>query len=105
MSINLESTTPTSRLRPDTLAASVTILLVANIVQRSIGFGRGILFCRWLSPDELGTWEMAYSFLLLGSAGRRARACRGRSADIWNVTASAGSSARFCGGRRSGRLC
>lgn len=54
-------------MRPDTLAASVTILLVANIVQRSIGFGRGILFCRWLSPDELGTWDMAYSFLLLAA--------------------------------------
>ena len=45
----------------------MTILLVANIVQRSIGFGRGILFCRWLSPDELGAWEMAYSFLLLAA--------------------------------------
>lgn len=57
----------TSCLQPDTLAVSVTILLVANIVQRSIGFGRGILFCRWLTPDELGTWEMAYSFLLLAA--------------------------------------
>jgi O-antigen/teichoic acid export membrane protein len=54
-------------LRPDTLAVSVTILLLANLVQRSIGFGRGILFCRWLTPEELGTWEMAYSFLLLAS--------------------------------------
>ncbi|HVT30348.1 MAG TPA: oligosaccharide flippase family protein, partial [Lacipirellulaceae bacterium] len=54
-------------LRPDTLAASVTILLAANLVQRTIGFGRGVLFCRWLTPDELGTWDMAYSFLLLAS--------------------------------------
>ena len=61
------NTKSSSRMRPDTLAASVTILLVANIVQRSIGFGRGILFCRWLSPDELGTWDMAYSFLLLAA--------------------------------------
>ncbi len=61
------STQPTNRLRPDTLAASVAILLVANLVQRSIGFGRGVLFCRWLAPDELGTWEMAYSFLLLAA--------------------------------------
>ncbi len=42
-------------------------MLLANIVQRSIGFGRGILFCRWLTPDELGTWDMAYSFLLLAA--------------------------------------
>lgn len=64
----MESESPEHRhLRPDTLAASVTILLVANVIQRSIGFGRGILFCRWLTPDELGTWEMAYSFLLLAA--------------------------------------
>src|SRR2546423_4669118 len=63
---NSEMTKP-RRLQPDTLATSVTILLVANIVQRTIGFGRGILFCRWLSPAELGTWEMAYSFLLLAA--------------------------------------
>jgi O-antigen/teichoic acid export membrane protein len=55
------------RLAPDTLATSVTILLVANLVQRSIGFGRSLLFCRWLSREELGTWEMAYSFLLLAA--------------------------------------
>src|SRR6188474_1997218 len=60
-------TNSSPRMRPDTLATSVMILLLANIVQRSIGFGRGILFCRWLSPDELGTWEMAYSFLLLAA--------------------------------------
>jgi polysaccharide transporter, PST family len=54
-------------LRPDTLAASVAILLTANLVQRSIGFGRGVLFCRWLAPNELGAWEMAYSFLLLAA--------------------------------------
>jgi O-antigen/teichoic acid export membrane protein len=58
---------PNQHLRPDTLAVSVVILLAVNVVQRSVGFGRGILFCRWLSPDELGAWEMAYSFLLLAA--------------------------------------
>jgi len=56
-----------SRLRTDTLAASVAILLLATVVQRSVGFGRGVLFCRWLSPEMLGEWEMAYSFLLLAA--------------------------------------
>ncbi len=56
-----------SRLRTDTLAASVIILLVATVVQRTVGFGRGVLFCRWLSPETLGEWEMAYSFLLLAA--------------------------------------
>jgi PST family polysaccharide transporter len=55
------------RLRPDSLATSVAILLVVSIVQRSIGFGRGVLFCRWLTPEQLGSWEMAYSFLLLAA--------------------------------------
>jgi O-antigen/teichoic acid export membrane protein len=68
MSQATETLTKTATsLRPDTLAASVAILLVANIVQRSVGFGRGVLFCRWLTPDELGTWDMAYSFLLLAA--------------------------------------
>lgn len=52
-------------MRTDTLAASVVILIVATVIQRSVGFGRGVLFCRWLSPETLGQWDMAYSFLLL----------------------------------------
>jgi O-antigen/teichoic acid export membrane protein len=52
-------------LAADTLAESVLILLVLQFVQRVIGFGRGIVFCRWLSPEELGQWEMAFSFLML----------------------------------------
>ncbi|MBN1854586.1 MAG: lipopolysaccharide biosynthesis protein [Pirellulales bacterium] len=55
------------RLRADSLARSVVLLLGISIIQRTIGFGRGILFCRWLSPAELGLWEMAFSFLLLAA--------------------------------------
>ena len=40
-------------LTADTLAASVIILLTVTVVQRTVGFGRGILFCRWLSPESL----------------------------------------------------
>jgi len=56
-----------TRLRTDTLASSVLLLMFATVLQRSIGFGRGVLFCRWLSPETLGQWEMAYSFLLLAA--------------------------------------
>ncbi len=59
--------TANSRLRTDTLASSVLLLMVATVLQRSVGFGRGVLFCRWLSPETLGQWEMAYSFLLLAA--------------------------------------
>jgi O-antigen/teichoic acid export membrane protein len=55
------------RLAPDTLAASVLVLLAVSVVQRSVGFGRGVFFVRWLAPDELGQWDMAYSFLLLAA--------------------------------------
>jgi O-antigen/teichoic acid export membrane protein len=43
------------------------ILIGVTLIQRSVGFGRGVLFCRWLSPDTLGQWEMTYSFLLLAA--------------------------------------
>lgn len=55
------------RLAPDSLAASVFVLLAVSVIQRSVGFGRGVLFCRWLAPEELGQWDMAYSFLLLSA--------------------------------------
>lgn len=54
-------------LRPDTLSSSILILLTVAVVQRSIGFGRGVLFCRWLGAEALGHWEMAYGFLLLAA--------------------------------------
>jgi O-antigen/teichoic acid export membrane protein len=65
----INSNPPKSRrsLQADTLAASVVILLVVTVVQRTIGFGRGVLFCRWMSPEALGEWEMVYSFLMLAA--------------------------------------
>ncbi len=64
---NTNTLTENSRLCTDTLVASVVILLLVTVFQRSVGFGRGVLFCRWLSPETLGQWEMAYSFLLLAA--------------------------------------
>jgi O-antigen/teichoic acid export membrane protein len=55
------------RLQPDSLTTSILVLLVVSVVQRSVGFGRGVLFVRWLAPEELGQWDMAYSFLLLAA--------------------------------------
>jgi PST family polysaccharide transporter len=54
-------------LRTDSLADSVLILLGLTVVQRLVGFCRAILFCRWLDPEQLGRWEMAFSFLLLAA--------------------------------------
>ncbi|MBS0208466.1 MAG: lipopolysaccharide biosynthesis protein [Planctomycetes bacterium] len=50
--------------RTDTLARSVVLLLILTVLQRGIGFARGLLFCRWLSAEQLGEWELSFSFLL-----------------------------------------
>jgi PST family polysaccharide transporter len=66
----LDNSTPETARRAvqaDTLAVSVVILLVATVVQRSVGFGRSVIFCRWLTPEALGEWEMVYSFLMLAA--------------------------------------
>ncbi len=55
-------------LRTDTLADSVLILLGLTVVQRLVGFCRAVLFCRWLQPEQLGQWDMAFSFLILASS-------------------------------------
>jgi polysaccharide transporter, PST family len=54
-------------LKTDTLAASVVILLVLTVVQRMVGFLRGILFCRWLDAEQLGQWDLAFGFLMLAA--------------------------------------
>ena len=43
------------------------ILLVLTVVQRGIGFFRSILVCRWLEPEALGQWDMAFGFLGLAA--------------------------------------
>ena len=58
---------PTPGLRADTMADSAVILLSLTVVQRLVGFCREVLFCRWLPPEELGQWDMAFSFLMLAA--------------------------------------
>lgn len=53
--------------RVDSLADTVVLLLALTVVQRGIGFLRGVLFCRWLDPEQLGEWDLAYGFLLLAA--------------------------------------
>lgn len=75
-------------LKSNTLAESVAILLVMTVVQRLVGFMRGMLFCRWLDPEQLGVWDVAFGFLQLaaplavlglpGSFGRYAEQFRSR---------------------------
>jgi O-antigen/teichoic acid export membrane protein len=53
--------------RADTLVGSVLALLAVTVVQRLVGFGRGVIFCRWLTPEALGQWDLAFGFLLLAA--------------------------------------
>jgi len=57
----------TTASREQTLAASVFLMLALVALQRGIGFGRSLLFCRWLPAEELGAWDLTYSFLLLAA--------------------------------------
>lgn len=60
-----EATRPS--FKADSLADTVLILLTLTVVQRLVGFARSVLFCRWLEPEELGEWDMAWGFLLLAA--------------------------------------
>ncbi len=51
----------------ETLAQSVVLLLVLTVAQRFVGFVRGVLFCRYLDPQSLGEWDLAFGFLLLAA--------------------------------------
>lgn len=66
MSPDKKTSTPdAATLRTDSLADSVMILICMTLVQRLVGFVRAILFCRWLDAEQLGQWDMAFSFLLM----------------------------------------
>ncbi|MCE9605128.1 MAG: oligosaccharide flippase family protein [Planctomycetia bacterium] len=67
MSGSLKSGSSTKSIRADSLAEGVLILLALTIVQRLVGFARGILFCRSLDVDQLGEWDLAFSFLMLAA--------------------------------------
>jgi O-antigen/teichoic acid export membrane protein len=54
-------------LRRDSLADSIVILMLLTLVQPVVGFVRGILFCRWLDPEQLGQWDIALGFLTLAA--------------------------------------
>ncbi|MEX1039022.1 MAG: lipopolysaccharide biosynthesis protein [Pirellulaceae bacterium] len=47
------------------LAEGMFLLAGLTVVQRGVGFVRGVLFCRWLSAHQLGQWDLAFGFLML----------------------------------------
>lgn len=61
------ATTTQTAVRRDSLLAGVAFMLVLNIVQRGVGFLRGLLFCRFLAADELGQFSLTTSFLQMAA--------------------------------------
>jgi O-antigen/teichoic acid export membrane protein len=58
---------PSAPLAADSLADGMLIMLVLTVIQRGAGFLRGILLCRWLAPEELGRWDLAWGFFCLAA--------------------------------------
>ncbi len=53
--------------RIDSIASGFSYMLVANVLQRGIGFLRNIALCYYLSDQQLGRWGLTTSFLLIAA--------------------------------------
>ena len=49
----------------DTLASALGVMLLMTIVQRGLGFGRGLWFCRLMNDVDVGRWSLAYDFVVM----------------------------------------
>lgn len=54
-----------SSFAADSLAGGMMLMLTLTLVQRALGFFRGIWFCRMLDDTAVGQWAMAFGFMLL----------------------------------------
>ncbi|MGB7344236.1 MAG: oligosaccharide flippase family protein [Pirellulaceae bacterium] len=55
----------TQSFAADSLAVGMLVMLVMTIIQRGVGFFRGIWICRMLDDNVVGQWAMALGFILL----------------------------------------
>ncbi|MGD9645097.1 MAG: lipopolysaccharide biosynthesis protein [Pirellulales bacterium] len=51
------------RAAADSLANSFVVLCLLSLIQPVLGLARGVLFCRWLAPEQLGRWDLALGLL------------------------------------------
>lgn len=56
---------PAGRLVADPLTLGVAFALLLTVVQRGVGFVRGMLFCRLMPDEQLGQWSVIWSSLML----------------------------------------
>ena len=58
-------TEPESSFVADSLASGMLMMLGLTLIQRALGFFRGIWFCRMMDDTSVGQWAMAFGFLIL----------------------------------------
>ncbi|MEM6364737.1 MAG: lipopolysaccharide biosynthesis protein [Planctomycetota bacterium] len=63
--IPASSTANRARFQTDSLAVGMVIMLLMTVIGRSIGFVRGIAFCRFMDDVDVGRWSMAFGFITL----------------------------------------
>jgi O-antigen/teichoic acid export membrane protein len=51
----------------DSLSKSIVLIAGLMIAQRAVGFLRGFYVCGQLSPAEVGRWDLAFNFLVIGA--------------------------------------
>lgn len=58
---------PSVEVKTDSMASGLSFMIVANVLQRAIGFVRNVSFCHFLSEQHLGLWAIASSFFLIAA--------------------------------------
>jgi polysaccharide transporter, PST family len=61
------SNTERLEMKTDSIAAGLSFMLIANVLQRGIGFVRNLAFCFFLSQQQLGLWALASSFFVIAA--------------------------------------
>ena len=49
----------------DSIATGVVFAIILTVGQRAVGFFRGLLFCRYMTDQQLGQWSLVWSFLMM----------------------------------------
>jgi O-antigen/teichoic acid export membrane protein len=65
MSLATHQEESNKEIASDSLMMGVAFALVLTVVQRLVGFLRNILFCRFMTDEQLGQWSLIYSFVLM----------------------------------------
>lgn len=67
----MSTTAPTQRTKAsfvaDSLAIGMLVMLAMTVIQRGLGFARGIWFCRVMDDASVGAWGMAHDFIAMAT--------------------------------------